>query len=187
MTSESVLAPIPIENQILLVRGQKVLLDADLAALYGVEVRALNQAVKRNEQRFPPDFVFQLTPEENEALRSQTVISKGGRGGRHYAPYVFTEHGAIMAASVLNSPRAVEMSIYVVRAFVHQRETLASHKALAAKLASWRNGWKHTTIQSMRSSGRSACLRHRRRNLSARSASAPMRAQSRRCWRPVRA
>jgi len=135
MTIESVLAPNSIENQIVLVRGQKVLLDSDLAALYDVEVRTLNQAVKRNEMRFPVDFVFQLTADENEALRSQTVISKSSRGGRRYAPYAFTEHGAIMAASVLNSPRAVEMSIYVVRAFVRQRETLATHKALAAKLA----------------------------------------------------
>ncbi len=135
MTSESVLVRNSVENRIVLVRGQKVLLDSDLAALYGVEVRALIQAVKRNKKRFPSDFFFQLTAEENEALRSQTVISKSSRGGRRYAPYAFTEHGAIMAASVLNSPRAVEMSIYVVRAFVRQRETLATHKALAAKLA----------------------------------------------------
>ena len=135
MTREGALALKPIENQIFLVRGQKVLLDADLATLYGVEVKALNQAVKRNEERFPPDFVFQLTAEENEALRSQTVTSKSSRGGRRYAPYAFTEHGAIMAASVLSSPRAVEMSIFVVRAFLRLRETLATHKALAAKLA----------------------------------------------------
>jgi hypothetical protein len=135
MTSESVLVRNSVENQIVLIREQKVLLDSDLAALYGVEVRALIQAVKRNKKRFPSDFFFQLTAEENEALRSQTVISKSSRGGRRYAPYAFTEHGAIMAASVLNSPRAVEMSIYVVRAFVRQRETLATHKALAAKLA----------------------------------------------------
>jgi len=135
MTREGALALKPIENQIFLVRGQKVLLDADLATLYGVEVKALNQAVKRNEERFPPDFVFQLTAEENEALRSQFVTSKSSHGGRRYAPYAFTEHGAIMAASVLNSPRAVEMSIYVVRAFLRLRETLATHKALAAKLA----------------------------------------------------
>lgn len=112
-----------------------MLLDRDLAALYGVEVRALNQAVKRNEQRFPSDFVFQLTAEENEVLKSQTVMSKGGRGGRRSAPYAFTEHGAIMAASVLNSPRAVQMSIFVVRAFLRLREMLAKNKALAAKLA----------------------------------------------------
>jgi phage regulator Rha-like protein len=135
MTSESVLVPNSIENQIFLVRDRKVLLDSDLAKLYGAEVRTLNQAVKRNEDRFPPDFVFQLTAEENEALRSQIVISKSRRGGRRYAPYALTEHGTIMAASVLNSPRAVEMSIYVVRAFLRLRETLATHKELAAKLA----------------------------------------------------
>jgi len=135
MTSESGIVPDSIENRIFLVRGQKVLLDADLAGLYGVEVRTLNQAVKRNENRFPSDFVFQLTAEENEALRSQTVTSKSSRGGRRYAPYAFTEHGAIMAASVLNSPRAVEMSVYVVRAFLRLRETLGTNKVLAAKLA----------------------------------------------------
>jgi phage regulator Rha-like protein len=135
MAGKSALVPYSIESQIHLVRGQKVLLDADLAALYGVEVRALNQAVKRNENRFPPDFVFQLTAEENLVLKSQTVTSKSSRGGRRYAPYAFTEHGAIMAASVLNSQRAVEMSIFVVRAFLRLREMLATHKALAAKLA----------------------------------------------------
>ncbi|MGD0800175.1 MAG: ORF6N domain-containing protein [Terracidiphilus sp.] len=135
MTSKSALVPYSIENQIHLVRGQRVLLDTDLAALYEVEVRALIQAVKRNDKRFPPDFVFQLTAEENEALRSQIVISKSSRGGRRYSPYAFTEHGAIMAAGVLNSPRAVEMSIFVVRAFLRLREMLATNKALAAKLA----------------------------------------------------
>jgi hypothetical protein len=135
MTTESALLPYSIENQIHLVRGRKVLLDADLAALYCVAVKALNQAVKRNKERFPPDFVFQLTPEENTALRSQTVTSKTTRGGRRYLPYAFTEHGAIMAASVLNSPRAIEMSIFVVRAFLRLRETLATSRALAAKLA----------------------------------------------------
>jgi hypothetical protein len=134
MPSESVLIP-SIENRIFLVRGQKVLIDHDLAALYAVEVRALNQAVKRNKARFPSDFIFRLTVKESEELKSQTVISKGSRGGRRYSPYAFTEHGAIMAASVLNSPRAVEMSVFVVRAFVRLRETLASHKALAAKFA----------------------------------------------------
>jgi hypothetical protein len=135
MTTESALAPISIESRIRVVRGQRVLLDSDLAALYGVEVRALNQAVKRNEERFPLDFVFRLSAEESEGLRSQTVISKNSRGGRRYAPNAFTEHGAIMASAVLNSERAVAMSIYVVRAFLRLRETLATHKALAAKLA----------------------------------------------------
>jgi hypothetical protein len=135
MSGRKALALTSIERRIFLVRGQRVLLDSDLALLYGVEVRALNQAVKRNARRFPVDFVFQLTAKENQALRSQIVMSKGGRGGRRSALYVFTEHGAIMAASVLNSPRAVEMSLFVVRAFVRLRETLAKHKALAAKLA----------------------------------------------------
>jgi hypothetical protein len=131
-------APLPIErieNRILLVRGQKVLLDADLAALYDVETRVLNQAVKRNLERFPADFMFQLSAEEFENWRSQLVISKpGAKMGLRRAPFAFTEHGALMAASVLNTPRAVEVSLYVVRAFVRLRETLAAHKGLAAKL-----------------------------------------------------
>jgi hypothetical protein len=134
MPRETGLAAKPIDNRIFLVRSQKVLLDSDLAALYGVEARALNQAIKRNHERFPADFVFQLTPKESDSLTSQSVISNPGRGGRRYLPYAFTEHGAIMAASVLNSPRAVEMSIFVVRAFVRQRETLATQRKLAAKL-----------------------------------------------------
>lgn len=124
-----------IEQAILLVRGEKVILDAELAALYGVATRALNQAVKRNLDRFPEDFMFQLTRDEASSLRSQTVTSKPGRGGRRYAPYAFTEHGAIMAATVLNSPRAVQVSVFVVRAFVRLRRMLIQHKELAAKLA----------------------------------------------------
>lgn len=116
------------------VRGQRVLLDSDLARIYGVPTRFLNQAVKRNPSRFPADFVFQLTTAEMASLRSQSVTSKTGRGGRRYLPYAFTEHGAIMAATVLNSPRAVEMSVFVVRAFVRLRELLATHQELAAKL-----------------------------------------------------
>ena len=123
-----------IEQAILLVRGEKVILAADLAALYGVETRVLNQAVKRNAERFPEDFMFQLTSDEAFALRSQFVTSKG-RGGRRYAPYAFTEHGTIMAATVLNSPRAVQVSVYVVRAFVRLRRMLAQNKELATKLA----------------------------------------------------
>jgi len=122
-----------IEQAILLVRGEKVILAADLAALYGVETRVLNQAVKRNAERFPEDFVFQLTADEALALRSRFVTSKG-RGGRRYAPYAFTEHGTIMAATVLNSPRAVQVSVHVVRAFVRLRRMLAQNKELAAKL-----------------------------------------------------
>ena len=134
MLRSKALAARPIESQIFLVRGQKVLIDSDLAALYGVEVRVLNQAVKRNRSRFPADFVFRLTAKDLKNLRSQSVISSRNHGGRRYFPYVFTEHGAIMAASVLNSARAVEVSIFVVRAFVRLRETLIAHKALAAKL-----------------------------------------------------
>lgn len=125
---------IPVESRILILRQQRVILDRDLAELYGVPVRQLNQQVKRNRDRFPADFTFQLTAKEDEALRSQIVISKKGRGGRRYLPYAFTEHGAIMAATVLNSKRAIEMSVFVVRAFVRMREMLAKNRQLAAKI-----------------------------------------------------
>jgi hypothetical protein len=125
-----------IEQSILLVRGHRVILDFDLARLYGVETRSLVQAVKRNRDRFPVDFVFQLSAVEYEVcLKSQIVISNTGRGGRRTLPYAFTEHGAIMAANVLNSVRAVKASLYVVRAFVNLRHVFAAHKELAAKLA----------------------------------------------------
>lgn len=117
----------------MLIRGQKVMLDADLAELYGVETRTLTQAVKRNIGRFPADFMFQLANQEVAVLRSQTVISRS-HGGRRYAPYAFTEHGAVMLASVLNSERAVEVSVLVVRAFVQLREMLSTNKEVAAKL-----------------------------------------------------
>ncbi|MBK7021973.1 MAG: ORF6N domain-containing protein [Sulfuritalea sp.] len=136
-----------VSGRIHLVRGQRVMLDADLAELYGVATKVFNQAIKRNIERFPADFMFQLTAEEHDSLRSQIVTSyaidplgsqtvtlKTGRGGRRYLPYVFTEHGAIMAASVLNSPQAVEMSVFVVRAFVKLRELLASSRELADRL-----------------------------------------------------
>jgi hypothetical protein len=122
-----------IENAILLIRGEKLILDSDLAALYGVETRALLQAVKRNRERFPSDFMIQLTLKESDSLRSQIVFSKG-RGGRRYLPYAFSEHGAIMAASVLNRKTAVETSVQVVRAFVRLRQMLASNKELAHRL-----------------------------------------------------
>lgn len=108
--------------------------DADLAALYGITTGRFNEVVRRNLARFPQDFMFQLTDEEHAALRSQFAISNIGRGGRRYLPYVFTEHGAIMAAMVLNSPRATEVSVYVVRAFVQLRDTLIAHKELAQRL-----------------------------------------------------
>lgn len=125
-----------VQSLILLIRGQKVILDSDLADLYDVETRALVQAVKRNRVRFPDDFMFQLSSAEFRNLRSQSVISNGpaGRGGRRYPPYAFTEHGAIMVASILNSERAVQTSIYVVRAFVRLRQMLASNEALAVRL-----------------------------------------------------
>src|SRR5262245_25750950 len=125
-----------IVQAILIIRGQKVMLDADLARLYGVATRVLVQAIKRNPDRFPSDFLFQLTNQEVAFLRSQFVISNNGprRGGRRYAPYAFTEHGALMAATVLNTPRAVEMSRYVVRVFVRLRALVTANDELAKKL-----------------------------------------------------
>jgi len=124
-----------VSRRIITLRGQRVIVDAELAALYGVETKRLNEQVRRNLGRFPADFMFTLDQEEWEALRSQFATLKTGRGQhRKYLPYAFTEHGAIMAATVLNSPRAVEVSIYVVRAFVQLRELLAGHKELAKRL-----------------------------------------------------
>jgi len=133
-------AVVPLErvvSRIYLIRGQKVMLDADLAELYGVSTRRLNEQVKRNTDRFPADFAFQLTNQELVILMSQNATSSlnaHSHGGRRKRPLVFTEHGAIMAASVLNSSRAVEVSIFVVRAFVKLREILASNKMFAHKL-----------------------------------------------------
>jgi len=126
----------PIDHRILLIRGQRVILDSELAALYAVSPKRLNEQVKRNLDRFPDDFMFQLTQDEYKVLRSQFATSNTGpgRGGRRYLPFCFTEHGAIMAATVLNSPRAVEMSVFVVRAFVHIREVLSGHRQLAIKI-----------------------------------------------------
>lgn len=146
MADKSLVVSESIEGKILTIRGQKVMLDADMAELYGVETKVFNQAIKRNVNRFPEGFMFQLTSEEfadlksqigTSSLRSQIVTSNNQieRGGRRYLPYAFTEHGAIMAASVLNSPRAIEISVHVVRAFVHMRELVFGHKELAQKLA----------------------------------------------------
>jgi hypothetical protein len=132
--------------RILTFRNQRVLLDADLARLYGVETRVLNQAVKRNLDRFPAEFVFQLTDDEilsisqtvtskSAALTSQIVMSKPGRGGRRHRPYAFTEYGALQAANVLNSPQAVQMSLYVIRAFVKMREELTANVTILKRLA----------------------------------------------------
>jgi hypothetical protein len=131
-----------VESKIFVIHGRKVILDSDLARLYGVKVKRLNEQVKRNSERFPADFVFRVRDTD---LRSQIATSKllnrndqirgsGARGGRRYRPYAFSEHGAIMAATVLNSKTAVEMSIYVVRAFVHMREAVATNQRIIAKL-----------------------------------------------------
>jgi ORF6N domain len=124
-----------ITRAILVLRGQRVILDRDLAAIYGVTTGRLNEAIKRNAKRFPEDFMFQLTPEEAEYSRSQFAILNSRRGSNlKYLPHAFTEHGAIQAANVLNSLRAVEMGVYVVRAFVQLRGLLASNAALVRKL-----------------------------------------------------
>jgi hypothetical protein len=124
-----------VESKILMLRGCKVILDADLAQLYGVPVKRLNEQINRNADRFPADFLFRLSAAEYENLRSQIATSSSTHGGRRHLPYAFTEHGAIMAATVLNSERAVEMSIFVVRAFVRMRQVLATNQEVVAKLA----------------------------------------------------
>jgi hypothetical protein len=135
MSETNLVAAERVEQAILLVRGHRVLLDSALASLYGVTVKRLNEQVKRNSCRFPQDFLFQLTGDEWDSIRSQSATLKGGRGQhRKFLPFAFTEHGALMAASVLSSPRAVEMSILVVRAFVKLRGALAAHRQLATKL-----------------------------------------------------
>jgi hypothetical protein len=123
-----------IQTRIVVVRGHRIIMDADLAAFYGVSTKVLNQAVKRNADRFPPDFRFQLTDEEVANLMSQIVTSSSGHGGRRKLPFAFTEHGALMAATVVNSSRAVQMSLVVMRAFVALRRLVLDHKALAGKL-----------------------------------------------------
>jgi hypothetical protein len=124
-----------IDEMIRTIRGVRVMLDRDLAKIYGVPTFRFNEAIKRNRHRFPTDFMFQLTREEFDSLTSQNAISKRGRGGRRTRPYAFTEHGALQAANVLRSPRAVQMSVFVIRAFVKMRETLLGTRELAKKLA----------------------------------------------------
>ncbi len=126
-----------IVRQIRIVRGQRVLLDADLAALYGVTTKRLNEQVRRNADRFPADFMISLTDQDVANLRPQFATSSSAPrnwGGRRSPPAAFTEHGAIMAATVLNSPRAVQMTIYIVRAFLKLRQALASHSELSKRL-----------------------------------------------------
>jgi len=126
---------IRIEELIHSIRGERVILDSDLARIYGVETGALNRAVKRNKNRFPPDFLFQLNRQESLALKCQIGISNNRRGGRRYFPYAFTEHGAIMAANVINSPKAIQMSVFVIRAFVKMRAALNETVKMAEKLS----------------------------------------------------
>lgn len=132
----SALVPIEfVERRILLIRGQKVMLDRDLAELYGVETKVLNQTVRRNVERFPADFMFQLTGDEASALRSQSVTLEKGRGEHtKYAPLAFTELGVAMLSSVLRSRQAVQMNILIMRAFVRLREVLTTHKDLSRKI-----------------------------------------------------
>lgn len=135
MSAEHALVPVAdIAAKIHTIRGQRVMLDSDLAALYGLTTARLNEQVKRNLARFPPDFMFHLSRHEVTSLISQFAISKPGRGGRQKLPYAFTEHGAVMLASVLNSPAAIGASIQVVRAFIQLRGLLASHRELARRL-----------------------------------------------------
>jgi len=134
--TKSPIAVEQIDGMIRTIRGTRVILDSDLAKIYGVPTFRFNEAIKRNRHRFPPDFMFQLTTEEAAALRSQIAILKKGRGQhRKYRPYAFTEHGALQAANVLRSPRAVQMSVFVIRAFIRMRQTLLGTRELAEKLA----------------------------------------------------
>ena len=144
--SESSVSVEQIDGMIRTIRGVRIMLDRDLAEIYGVPTFRFNEAIKRNRDRFPPDFMFQLTREEFDSLRSQIAMSKPenssqiamsktGRGGRRTLPYAFTEHGALQAANVLRSKRAVQMSLFVIRAFVKMRETLLGTRELAKKLA----------------------------------------------------
>ena len=128
-----------IERSILLIRGHKVMLDSDLAELYGVSTKRLNEQVRRNLSRFPEDFMFQLAEPETQLLRSQIATSKRGRGGRRYLPYAFTEQGVAMLSSVLGSEQAVQVNIEIMRAFVRLRRILASHADLARKLQALEN------------------------------------------------
>lgn len=135
MAKTAVINARKVDSKIFVLRGQRVILDTDLAELYGVEARHLNQQVKRNAKRFPFAFYFYLSAHEFKILRSQNVISSEGHGGTRYRPHVFTEHGAIMAATVLNSERAIEMSVFVVLAFVRMRRAIVENRHILTKLA----------------------------------------------------
>ncbi len=133
MTTEILIPTETVISKIFFIRNQKVILDTDLAKLYGVETKVLNQSIRRNLRRFPDDFMFQLTKEENTSLRSQFVTLKKGQHSK-YLPYVFTEHGVAMLSSVLNSERAIEINILIMRAFVKLREIISTHKKVEEKL-----------------------------------------------------
>ncbi|HVI77933.1 MAG TPA: ORF6N domain-containing protein [Candidatus Acidoferrum sp.] len=135
MSTSAIVLTKRVSAKILILRNQKIILDTDLAELYRVSVKRLNEQINRNPKRFPSDFLFKLTHAEYDNLRSQNATSSAGHGGRRYLPHAFTEHGAIMAASVLNSKRAIEMSIFVVRAFVRMRESLLINQRVVSKLS----------------------------------------------------
>ena len=135
MNKTAIILAKKVDSKIVILRDQKVILDVDLAALYGVSVKRLNEQIKRNASRFPSDFLFRLSRAESENLRSQIATSSSSHGGRRYLPHAFTEHGAIMAATVLNSKRAIEMSVFVVRAFVRMREALVMNQQIVTKLS----------------------------------------------------
>ena len=135
MAETAVVVARKVDSKIFVLRGQRVILDTDLAELYGVQVRHLNQQAKRNAKRFPPAFRFQLSAREMAILKSQNVISSKGHGGARYRPYAFTEHGVIMAATVLSSERAIEMSVFVVLAFVRMRRAIVGNRHILTKLA----------------------------------------------------
>ncbi len=134
-TREIILFPDKIESKIFFIRGQKVMLDSELAFLYGIETKVLNQAVKRNKERFPQDFMFQLSSEEAVSLRSQFVTSKSsGKGGQRYLPYAFTEHGILMLSSVLRSTNAVQVNIQIMRSFIKLRDLISNNESLVKKM-----------------------------------------------------
>src|SRR3954454_4568330 len=135
MSTSAIVLTKRVSAKILILRNQKIILDTDLAELYRVSVKRLNEQINRNPKRFPSDFLFKLTHAEYDNLRSQNATSSAGHGGRRYLPHAFTEHGAIMAASVLNSKRAIEMSIFVVRAFVQMRQALIVNQHVVSNLS----------------------------------------------------
>jgi hypothetical protein len=138
--TSTTIEPASLERRICIIRGQKVIFDSDLADLYQVPAKRLNEQVKRNIERFPSDFMFRLSAEEVSNLRSQFATSSSGYGGRRYLPFVFTEHGVAMVSSVLRSPRAIQMNIFIVRAFVRIRDFLATNQDVSLKILELEQG-----------------------------------------------